>query len=67
MYISPSIAQSELRTLARGKRSRIPVRVLAQYVLNYCTRDAAAMPEPGIQDDSLRFLEALYRLEDPRA
>jgi len=66
MYVSPSIAHSELRRLALSKRPHIPVKILAEYVLNYCTRDAAPTPEPGVRDDSVRFLEAMYRLEDPR-
>jgi hypothetical protein len=67
-YISPSIARSELRSLAHGKRSRIPVKILAEYVLNYCSQPAQpSTPKPRPQDDSVQFLERLYALEDPRA
>jgi hypothetical protein len=66
MYLSPSIAQEELRALARGKKSRLPLNVLAQYVLDYPTRDAAPTPEPGTPDDFCAFAERLIALKDVR-
>jgi hypothetical protein len=66
MYLSPSIARAELNALSEGRRSQIPVRLLAEYVLNYCTRGAAPNPEPGTHDDSGKFLRSLFALEDRR-
>lgn len=65
MFISTSIAQSELRTLARGKKSRLPINLLAGFVLNYCMAPATK-PARKPHDNSVRWLKALYALEDPR-
>jgi hypothetical protein len=66
VYLSPVIAQKELALLSHGKRSHVPVRDLAHYVLNYCTRNGAPMPARRPADDSVQFLERLFQLEDPR-
>lgn len=65
MYLNSAIARKELVTVSRGKVSRVPVNVLAEYVLNYCL-DAAPTPTPKSHDDSVQFLERLLSLEDPR-
>lgn len=65
MYLNPSIAQSELRTLARGKRPTIPVKILAHYLLmSYGSRAEVKAPKP--KDDFVRFAERLHALPDPR-
>jgi hypothetical protein len=66
VYLNSEIARQELAHLSRGKRSRIPVNVLAEFLLNYCSQDAAPARAVKPHDDSVRFLEALYALEDPR-
>lgn len=66
VYVNSAIAQPSLRNLARGKRSHIPVHVLAEYLLNYCTPGASSTRAPAPQDDSLQFLDRLYALKDPR-
>jgi hypothetical protein len=58
VYVNSAIAQSSLRSLARGKKSRVPVQVLAEYVL----LSYSSTPEPGVHDGSVRFLERLYAL-----
>ena len=63
MYLNSSIARRELAKVARGKGSRIPTKILAEYVLNYCMADSKLEP---LQDDSVRWLKRLYALEDPR-
>jgi hypothetical protein len=59
MYISTSIAYSELRTLARGEKSNLPIQVIAQFLLDCRRRGAAPAPKPGIKGNSLQFLRAL--------
>jgi hypothetical protein len=63
MFLDSQIALKELRRVAQSKEPHIPVSVLAEYVLNYCTRDSVPAP---VRNDETRWLEALYRLEDPR-
>jgi hypothetical protein len=64
VYLNSEIARQELAHLSRGKRSRIPVNVLAEFVLNYCTPNATPVSDP--LGDSLQFLERLFALEEPR-
>ena len=64
MYLNSEITRRELAKVSQGKRSRIPISVLAEYVLNYCTPNTTPVSDP--LGDSVRFLEALYALEDPR-
>jgi len=45
--------------------SRVPVPVLIEYTLNYLLRDTAPAPVHSA-DDSARWCEALYALEDKR-
>lgn len=64
MYLNHERAQRELITLSKGKRSHVPVSVLAEYVLNYCSPNTTPVSDP--LGDSLQFLERLFALEDPR-
>ncbi|MBZ5532714.1 MAG: hypothetical protein LAO20_14880 [Acidobacteriia bacterium] len=61
MYLNNEIARKELAGIARGKKSRVPVPILARFVLEYCIT-----PEVHAYDDSAPFLERLYSLEDTR-
>jgi len=63
MYLNSSIARRELAKVARGKGSRIPTKILAEYVLNYCMTDSK--PEP-LQNDEVRWLKRLFALLDQR-
>lgn len=47
MYLDRAIAESELRSLAHGRRRHVLTDVLAQYVLSYLIGDPAAAPESG--------------------
>jgi hypothetical protein len=66
MYLNNEIARQELRTISRGKVSRVPIAILAAFVLGYCTPGAGPNPEPGTHDDSAQWLTRLYALRDPR-
>ncbi len=63
--ITPTKMRAELRALAHGKKPRIPVDILADYILTYCAKSGGAT-HPRPQDDSIAFLKRLYALEDPR-
>jgi len=58
-YIKANLI-TEARRLANGKRTRIPPEVIGQWAV-----DNVAQTETP-KGDSVRWLEALYRLEDPR-
>jgi hypothetical protein len=62
VYLNSEIARQELAHLSRGKRSKVPVNVLAEYLLNYCAAPSPAKPH----DDSVEFCQRLYALEDMR-
>jgi hypothetical protein len=62
MYLSNEIARQELHTLSRGKVCRVPLAVLAGFLLDYCIWGAAPNPGPGTHDDSVQFLTRLYAL-----
>lgn len=66
MFLDSAIAQRELRKVAHGKASRVPVPILIQYTLNYLMRGTAPAPTPVPHDDSLSWCEALYALKDKR-
>jgi hypothetical protein len=66
MYLNSDLARKELVKVSRGKASRVPIQVLAEYVLNYCSRNAAPAVSRKPADDSVRWLKALYALEDRR-
>jgi hypothetical protein len=66
MYLNSALAHEELVNVSRGKACRVPIAVLAAYVLAYCVRGAAPNPVPGTHDDSGRFLRSLYALKDLR-
>lgn len=65
MYISTPIAHAELHTLARGKKSRLPIQVIAQFILD-CGGPQSPTCAPEPQDDSVQFLKRLFALEDRR-
>jgi hypothetical protein len=52
--------RNELRRLARGKTTRVPAKVLAGWALDHVGAEKRA------HGDSVRWLEALYGLPDPR-
>lgn len=67
MFLDSAVAQRELRKVAHGKASRVPVPILIEYTLNYLMRSTApAAVHTPIHNDELRWLTALYRLEDKR-
>jgi hypothetical protein len=53
----------ELRLIARGKPAHLPVDIIACWTLEYL-RTIPELSAP--KGDELEFLEAMYRLEDPR-
>jgi len=53
--------ETELRKLAKGKKTRVSAQTLAICLL---PEVAAAKPKAG---DEVQFLDRLFRLEDPRA
>ena len=59
MYLNAEITRRELKAVARGRVSRVPVPILIQYTLNYLMRDSVAAP---VRNDEVRWCEALYRL-----
>jgi len=59
--ITPSKAQSSLRSLAHGKEPGIPIHLLADYIL---AQGALSAPP---KDDFVRFAERLHGLKDCRA
>ena len=64
--ITPTKMRADLRALVHGQQPRIPIDVLAQYTLNYCTRSASAPAAPKSKGDSVEWCERLYALEDTR-
>jgi ubiquinone/menaquinone biosynthesis C-methylase UbiE len=68
-YLSTEIVRKQLRALSGGKKSQVPIRVLAQFILDLgCgSGDLARVPEPKAHDDSVQFLTRMYALKDPRS
>jgi len=64
MYLDFEIARKELKRVAQSKEPHIPVSILAGYLLDYWTRDSVAAPP--VRNDEVRWLEALYQLQDVR-
>ncbi len=64
MYASSAVVREQLIRLSRGRRSEIPLKVLAHYVLDYGVRAEMAPPAPV--DDFVRFARRLYSLPDTR-
>lgn len=62
LKITPATARASLRSLARGKKPNISVTALAVYLI-----DCGQPVEVRHKDDSVRFLDRLYALQDPRS
>lgn len=62
--ITPSKAQASLRSLARGDEPKIPVYLLADYLLHHGSLSLSTGNVP--KDDFVRFAEHLFALNDPR-
>jgi hypothetical protein len=62
--VTPSKAQASLRNLARGLEPKIPVYMLADYLLHHGSLSLSTSNAP--KDDFVRFAEHLYALNDPR-
>jgi len=68
IFLSPAIVQTELVRVAQGKRSRVPIKVLAEYVARYCLGDSESNESSRThRDDSVRWLNRLYCLRDSRS
>lgn len=64
MLITPSKVQASLRNLARGRESKIPVAILADYLLHHGSPSLTLGNAP--KDDFVRFAERMFTLNDPR-
>ncbi|HVJ07429.1 MAG TPA: hypothetical protein VM554_03540 [Acidisarcina sp.] len=62
--ITPSKAQASLRNLANGREPKIPVAILADYLLHHGSPSMMSGSAP--KDDFVRFAEHLFALNDPR-
>jgi hypothetical protein len=62
--ITPSKAQAALRSLERGHEPKIPVCILAGYLLAHGFLSLSTGNAP--KDDFVRFAEHLHALNDPR-
>lgn len=62
--ITPSKAQASLRSLARGHEPKIPVCILAGYLLHHGALSLST--GNALKDDFVRFAEHLHSLNDPR-
>jgi hypothetical protein len=62
--ITPTKAQASLRSLARGHEPKIPVYLLADYLLHHGSLSLSTGNAP--KDDFVRFAEHLFALNDPR-
>lgn len=62
--VTPSKAQASLRNLAKGREPKIPVAILADYLLHHGS--PSLRPANAPKDDFVRFAERLFALNDPR-
>lgn len=63
--ITPRMVRADLRRMERGQATRLDAFTLAHFVLSRLTFAVSVRVTRKAQD-AVRWLEALYRLPDPR-
>ncbi len=69
LKITPRMVRADLRRMARGQEPRLPVHIIADAALNLIKSgvpDETVARVPRKTQAAVEWLEALYRLPDPR-